>query len=507
MREHGQRRVRAHRADGLRAVQGHRQDRIPVFLIGIAEGALQTRALGAGQRGDLLVGHLHIAQAQKVLVQPFAVRALRGVALAHGVVVQQFAFGQIGQQHLARVQAAFAQDPALVQLQHAGLGRQDQPPIVGHAVARRAQAVAVQRRAQHVAVAEQKGRRAVPRFHHGGVVLVKIPPLAAQSIVVRPGFGQRHGHGQRQLHAAHHQKFQRVIQHGGVGPFAVHDRQHAGQIAAKGFGVHRLFPREHLVDVAADGVDLAVVGDEPVGVGALPARLGVGGKARMHNGQRRFIFRRAQIVKKGAQLPDQEHPLVHDGPAGQRADIAGGAALLKHAAHHIQPPVKRQARGHPGGLLHKTLPDGRHAGARLAAQHIGGDGHFAPAKEAEALFLHNDLEHLHGLAALQLPLREKEHAHAVLPLAGQFDAKGFAGFGKIAVRDLGQDADAVAGLALGVLTGAVLKVFHNGQRVGHDLVAFAAAEIGHGADAAVVVLPRGAVQGAGCFHGMFPLLP
>ena len=38
---------------------------------------------------------------------------------------------------------------------------------------------AVQRRAQHVAVAEQKGRRAVPRFHHGGVVLVKIPPLAA----------------------------------------------------------------------------------------------------------------------------------------------------------------------------------------------------------------------------------------------------------------------------------------------------------------------------------------
>ena len=179
VREHGQRRVRAHRADGLRAVQGHRQDRIPVFLIGIAEGALQTRALGAGQRGDLLVGHLHIAQAQKVLVQPFAVRALRGVALAHGVVVQQFAFGQIGQQHLARVQAAFAQDPALVQLQHAGLGRQDQPPIVGHAVARRAQAVAVQRRAQHVAVAEQKGRRAVPRFHHGGVVLVKIPPLAA----------------------------------------------------------------------------------------------------------------------------------------------------------------------------------------------------------------------------------------------------------------------------------------------------------------------------------------
>ena len=146
--------------------------------------------------------------------------------------------------------------------------------------------------------------------------------------------------------------------------------------------------------------------------------------------------------------------------------------------------------------MHKALPDGRHAGARLAAQHIGGDGHFAPAKEAEALFLHNDLEHLHGLAALQLPLREKEHAHAVLPLAGQFDAKGFTSFGKIAVRDLGQDADAVAGLALGVLTGAVLKVFHNGQRVGHDLVAFAAAEIGHGADARSCRAPtRG---GTGC---------
>ena len=61
---------------------------------------------------------------------------------------------------------------------------------------------------------------------------------------------------------------------------------------------------------------------------------------------------------------------------------------------------------------------------------FGGDGHFAPAKEAEALFLHNDLEHLHGLAALQLPLREKEHAHAVLPLAGQFDAKGLQALAK-----------------------------------------------------------------------------
>lgn len=156
--------------------------------------------------------------------------------------------------------------------------------------------------------------------------------------------------------------------------------------------------------------------------------------------------------------------------------------------------------------MHKTLPDGRHTGARLAAKHAVPDGDLPPAQEGQTLFFNDDLEHLHPLAALQFFLREEEHPRAVLPLTGQVDAQGRADFGEKTVRHLGQNAHAVAGLSLGVPAGAMLQIFHNGQRVGYDPVAFATVDIGDGADTAAVMLPLGAVQGVGYrrFHGCFP---
>ena len=51
--------------------------------------------------------------------------------------------------------------------------------------------------------------------------------------------------------------------------------------------MHRLFPGEHPVGVAPDGVDLAVVDDVAVGVGPLPAGVGVGGEAGVDDGDGR----------------------------------------------------------------------------------------------------------------------------------------------------------------------------------------------------------------------------
>jgi hypothetical protein len=53
--------------------------------------------------------------------------------------------------------------------------------------------------------------------------------------------------------------------------------------------------RIHPVDVAAHGVDLAIVREEAVGVRQPPRRKGVGGKALMHQRQRRFGQRIAQV--------------------------------------------------------------------------------------------------------------------------------------------------------------------------------------------------------------------
>ena len=67
------------------------------------------------------------------------------------------------------------------------------------------------------------------------------------------------------------------------------------------------------------------------------------------------------------------------------------------------------------------------------------------------------------------------------------------------MADLQHDAHAVAGLALGILAGTVLQPLHNGQCIVHGLVAFAALDIHHSANAAGIVLKLWIIQTKGVF--------
>ena len=96
-----------------------------------------------------------------------------------------------------------------------------------------------------------------------------------------------------------------------------------------------------------------------------------------------------------------------------------------------------------------------------------------------------------------LVLGEEEHTNAVFALVAKADVQLVGHLGKEAVADLQHDAHAVAGLALGVLAGAVLKALHDGQRIADGLVALAALDVHDRTDAAVVMLKLGAVQPGG----------
>jgi hypothetical protein len=121
------------------------------------------------------------------------------LALASGglelLVVDHAALFQVDQEHLAGLQAPLAHDLVLGHRQHAGLGRHDHQVVVGHAVARGAQAVAVQRGADLAAVGEHDGGRAVPRLQHRGVVLVERLAALVHQRVLLPGLGDHHHHG------------------------------------------------------------------------------------------------------------------------------------------------------------------------------------------------------------------------------------------------------------------------------------------------------------------------
>ena len=222
------------------------------------------------------------------------------------------------------------------------------------------------------------------------------------------------------------------------------------------------------------------------------------------------------VLQVGVEQPqffDQEHALVDDGAAGKAAHVGVGAGLLEHPARYVQPPVEGDARFQPRRLAHKTLPDAGHAGPGLVAQHLGAGGHLAPAQERQAFLFADDLKQLFGLVAAQFLLREKEHADAVLPLFPQFDAQGCGCFLKKTVADLRQDAYAVAGLALGILSGAVFQMLHDLQGILNGLVGLAALNVHNCADPAVVVLKAGIIQAGRDFafgeilHALSLLLP
>ena len=297
--------------------------------------------------------------------------------------------------------------------QHPRLGGDDQPLIVGQGAAQGAQTVAVQRGTHRVPVGIEDGRRAVPGLHHGGVIAVQIPP-GRKVLKPLPGLRQQDHPRQRQREAVHVQKLDGVVQHLAVAAAIQNDGQHPSHFVAQNIRMHGFFPGLHPVMVAPDGVDFAIVQQHPLRMGLAPGREGVGGKAGMHQGHLRGIAHVLEIVVEGAQLADQHHALVHDGFAGQGADIGIRILLFKHPAQNIEPPVKIRAGGDGSGTIQKALPDAGHGAAGSGAQLGRMAGHVPPAKNSQSFRNGQLLKNAADVFHAHLIFRQEKHPHAVI---------------------------------------------------------------------------------------------
>ena len=216
---------------------------------------------------------------------------------------------KIDEQHLAGLQAPLGDDAVLGNGQHAHFGGEHEEAVVGDEVARRPQAVAVERRADLAPVGEGHRRRAVPRLHQRGVILVEIAPLLVHQRIAGPGFRDQHHHGVGKRIAAAHQEFERVVEAGGVRLAFVGDRPQLRDVVAEQLRIDARLARRHPVDVAAQRIDLAVMGDHAVRMGEPPGREGVGGEALMHQRQRGLEARVEQILVIGRELTTSTMPL------------------------------------------------------------------------------------------------------------------------------------------------------------------------------------------------------
>ena len=501
------RRVVAHRADRLLAGGAHRRHQDLEVFLGVAEGLLAIEQSEVRQRRPRLGRRQLLEQDQRVH-QPFLVGMAARELRLDLLVGNEAAFLEVDEQHLAGLQAPLGDDVALRDRQHAHFRGHDDAVVAGDEIARRPQAVAVERRADLAAVGEGDRRRAVPRLHQAGVVLVEGAPLLVHQRIAGPRLRDHHHHRMGERIAALHQELERVVEAGGVRLALVGDRPQLADVVAVIGRARRGLPRRHPVAVAAQRVDLAVVGDHAIGMRQRPGREGVGREALVHQRERADEIRLVQVGIVGAELVGEEHALVDHGAARHRDRVIAEGAPLAHGveaaryglAQDVEAALElvlgdlASALADEDLLVHRLGRLDRLAERRIVGRHV------APAEELHAFggdLLGVDLPDFLPPVFLR---RHEQHADGVCAGSRQREAELRRLPGEERVGNLHQDAGAVAGARVGADRAAMLEIDEDRERILDDLVGLAPLDVGDEADAAGILVERGIVEAARLRH-------
>ncbi len=501
--QHGQRRVVAHRADRLFALTGHRrQQELQVFLR-VAEGLLPVEQrlawqLGSGLAFDRIEPDPH-------RFDPLPVRLGECELMLEFVVVDDAALLEIDQEHLAGLEAPFAHDPALGDRQHARLGGHHHHVVVGDAVTGGAQPVSIQRGADLFAIGEHHGGRAVPWFQHRGVVLVESASARIHQLMLLPGLRNHHHRGVRERVAGHHQQFERVVECGGVRLALEADGVELLEIIPQHGRLHHALTSAHPVEVALDGVDLAVMGHHAIGVCQWPFGKGVGREALVDQRQCRRDTRILQVPVILANLIGEQQAFVDHCPATHARDVVlatvGQLERLDRAgcglADDVQLAFERIGHDHVGPTPDEDLADDRLLlphGRRH--RHLAVDGHVAPSDQDLPLGLHGAREFLLAGEARGMFLGQKDHADAIFARRRQGDALCRHLGSVVLVGNLDQDSGAVAHQLVGADRAAVVEILQNQESLLDQVVRTLPLDVRDESDAAGVVLVRRTIQAA-----------
>ena len=379
-----------HRPDGLGLVLDHGSQDHHQLFVRIAKGRLfgYQLGLGAGRRGRVS-GGLYGQRARPA--QPGAVRASLGQLLLDAGVVHQPASDRIHRDHLARAQLAVHADAFGRHRHRAGLGRGGHQAVFGDQVAARPQAVAVKGRAHHPAIGEHQGGGTVPRLGQAGVEGQEVAHAGARAVGqvghALPSRGHEHSQRVARVAAALHQQLGHIVEHGRVAALGVGHRAQVGGVDGKVGGQQRLAGL-HPGQVALQGVDLAVVAQHAEGLGIAPGGGRVGAVALVEDHQRHGKGRVLQVSVKSGDLRGQEQAFVNDSAAGTGGgDVrAEGEGLLFEAlAGHEEPLL--ELNGVLAWLVgtQQRMPQRRHGGPRLFAEHVQLGGHGAPGQQLDLL--------------------------------------------------------------------------------------------------------------------------
>ena len=477
-------------------IAGHGQDDFVHVFLGIAEDLflfLQVIGDDGIAVGDVLARH-EIVEVDDMFFVPFMVGVFRGDFMLDFVVVDDALFIRIDEEHLARFQAAFIEDVFRRDVDDADFGTYDDPVVAGDIVAGRAQAVAVEHAADDRAVAEADSCRAVPLFEHEVMVAVEITFFIAHEGIPFPRFRNHHHHGVGQGVACHVQVFQAVVEHGRVAARIVDDGEDFFHIREE-VRFRLAFTGVEPVDIALDSVDFPIVDDITVRMGPGPAGEGIGTETGMDEGHGCDEVQVRQVEEEVAQLHGRQHALVDDGLRRQAGDVEVRAVFLAFRddgffgqfADDVQFPFKVHLGLHGRVFADEDLQE---MGTRLfgdIADQAFIDRDVAPAEDGQAFGADDVFKGFHLFLAERFIAVGKNHADAVFAFVGQGKAQDFTFTFKELVRNLDQDAGAVAAVGVGPFGTAVTEVFQDGQGIVDDAVGLLPFYIGNDTDATGIV--------------------
>ncbi|EXI75851.1 MAG: hypothetical protein AW07_00779 [Candidatus Accumulibacter sp. SK-11] len=417
---------------------------------------------------------------------------------------------EIDEEHLARLQAPFLDDPLLGNRQHARFRRHHHEVVVGDQVAGRTQAVAVERGADLATIGESDRRRSVPRLDHRRVVLVERAALLVHQRVRFPRLGNQHHHRMRQRVAAHHQQFQRVVERCRVGLSRVDQWPDLLEVAGQQGRRCPLLARAHPIVIAAQRVDLAVVCNHPEGMRQLPRREGIGREALVDQRHRRNATRVPEVGIVLANLISQQQALVDDRPRRHRRLVELLAMLeseradrvCRPAADDVQLALQGIGDHHIRPTADEDLADHRLARTHCRRhRHRSIDRHIAPAEHHLMLRANGALDFLLACQARRRLLRQEHHTHAIVAGRWQLDALARHLGTKEIIGKLDQDPGAVTHQGIGADRAAVIEVLQDQQPLLDDRVTLLAPDLRDETDATCVVLVGRVVEALPFWYG------
>ena len=310
--------------------------------------------------------------------------------------------------------------------------------VVGHVVARRPQAVAVEHRADHRAVGEGDRRRTVPRLHQRRVVLVERLPVGIDRRVAAPGLRDHHQDGVRQRAPGHDEELEHVVEGGRVAAALADDREDLAQVLAELRRLSRpsrariqlMLPRSVLISPLCAMKRYGCASGQDGNVFVLK-RWCTSASAESHVGI-------GQIGEQRRDLVGRQHALVDERARREADDVeevllgsvrrSTSCSIRLRATYSLRSKRRRSRSG--SASKGKCLPRPtntcwndrlrRHRARAEQGSSVGTSRHPSSCRSSSSrMFCDQRLDR----AALGTVARQEHEAGAVVPLVGQLDAE------------------------------------------------------------------------------------